>query len=156
MSRLRQGRAGYAESRDDIHWSRPALGLHKFGGEQTNICFPLQPGLSHNEYQLPVEVVRDDEAPPKRRYVMFLLSQGPHAFIVNVAVSPDGRNFSVAPHNARHYGFDSEPRDSTLHGTPVVCVTAVTGGPGWATWKANHGDIERAALGGWCLQTPST
>ena len=120
ISRLQQGRAGYAESRDGIHWAKPNLGLVRFSGEPTNICFSLQPGLNSNEYQLPVDIVRDNEAPPERRYVMFLHTQGPHGFIVDVATSSDGRKFLRAPHNARHYAFDKVPRNSTLHGAAVV------------------------------------
>ena len=93
----------YAESSDGIRWSKPDLGLVRFGGRQTNICFSLQPGLNSNEYELPVEVIRDEAAPPERRYLMFLHTQGPHGFIVDVATSPDGRRFVRAPHNARHY-----------------------------------------------------
>ena len=120
VDRLQQGRAGYAESADGVHWRKPELGLVRFGGQQTNICFSLQPGLNSNEYELPVEVIRDEAAPPERRYLMFLHTQGPQGFIVDVATSPDGRRFVRAPHNARHYAFDEVPRNSTLHGAAVV------------------------------------
>ena len=118
--RLQQGRAGYAESVDGIHWEKPNLGLIPFQGRTSNICYALEPGLNSNEYQLPVDIVRDEEAPPERRYVMFLHTQGPHGFIVDVATSPDGLKFVRAPHNARHYAFDDVPRNSTLHGAAVV------------------------------------
>lgn len=120
VDRLQQGRAGYAESSDGIRWSKPDLGLVRFGGRQTNICFSLQPGLNSNEYELPVDLVRDEAAPPDRRYLMFLHTQGPHGFIADVATSPDGRRFVRAPHNARHYAFDEVPRNSTLHAAAVV------------------------------------
>ena len=120
VDRLQQGRAGYAESSDGIRWSKPDLDLVRFGGQQTNVCFSLQPGLNSNEYELPVEVIRDEAAPEDRRYLMFLHTQGPHGFIVDVATSPDGRRFVRAPHNARHYAFDDVPRNSTLHAAAVV------------------------------------
>ena len=59
--RLQQGRAGYAESLDGIHWNKPDLAVAWFAG---NICFALQPGLNCNEYQLPVAIVRDGSVPP--------------------------------------------------------------------------------------------
>jgi hypothetical protein len=51
VARLQQGRAGYAESRDGVHWAKPVLGLFPFAGQPTNICFPLQPGYHCNEYE---------------------------------------------------------------------------------------------------------
>ncbi|MCH2211750.1 MAG: hypothetical protein MK110_10635 [Fuerstiella sp.] len=118
--RLQQGRAGYAESPDGIHWKKPDLGVAQFAGRPGNICFSLQPGPNCNEYQLPLNIVRDEAAPSDRRYVLFLHTQGPHGFIVDVATSPDGLRFVRAPHNARHYAFDTTPRNSTLHGAAVV------------------------------------
>src|SRR5207247_7310408 len=91
VARLQQGRAGYAESKDGIHWIKPPLGLFPFAGQQTNICFPLQPGFNSNEYELPVDLVRDEQAAQERRYVMFLHTQGRHVFIVVVATSADGK-----------------------------------------------------------------
>ncbi|MBM3802833.1 MAG: hypothetical protein FJW26_11065 [Acidimicrobiia bacterium] len=120
VARLQQGRAGYAESNDGIRWTKPTLGFFPFAGKPTNICFPLQPGFNSNEYELPADVVRDEQAPPERRYTMFLHTQGPHGFIVDVATSRDGKRFVRAPQNARHYAFDPVPRNSTLHGAAVV------------------------------------
>jgi hypothetical protein len=120
VHRLQQGRAGYAESSDGIHWTRPKLGFFRFAGKGTNICFPLQAGLNSNEYELPVCIIRDDHAPAQRRYTLFLHTQGPHGFIVDVATSRDGYRFVRAAHNARHYAFDETPRNSTLHGAAVV------------------------------------
>src|SRR5207237_5575441 len=88
--------------------------------QQTNIGFPLQPGFNSNEYELPVDLVLDEQAAPERRYVMFLHTQGPHGFIVDVATSADGKHFVRAPQNARHYAFDKVPRNTTLHGAAVV------------------------------------
>lgn len=120
VRRLQQGRTGYAESRDGIHWVKPTLGLLPFAGKASNLCFSLQPGLNSNEYELPVHVVKDEDGPPERRFVMFLHTQGPQGFIVDVAVSPDGRRFTRARHNARHYAFEEAPRKSTLHGGAKV------------------------------------
>ena len=74
---LQQGRAAYAESRDGIHWESPALGQFRWLGKDTNICYSLQPGPISNTYELFASVVRVDEAPPQRRYVMFLHTQCP-------------------------------------------------------------------------------
>jgi hypothetical protein len=119
-SLLRQGRAGYAESRDGIRWTKPKLGLHTFGGRPTNIVLPLQEGLLCNEYELPQSVVHADEAPASRRYSMFLHTQGAHGFIVDVATSRDGRRWVRRAHNARTHGFGEEPRPNELHPAAVV------------------------------------
>ncbi len=120
VSRLRQGRAGYAESRDGIRWTKPKLGLHTFGGRPTNIVLPLQTGLLSNEYELPQSVVRADEAPASRRYTMFLHTQGPHGFIVDVATSADGYRWTRRAHNSRSHAFGEEPRPNELHPAAVV------------------------------------
>ena len=118
-TRLQQGRAAYAESHDGIHWERPALGQFHWLGKDTNICFSLQPGPNSNEYELPISVVRVDEGPPQRRYVMFLHTQGPYGFIVDVATSPDGVRWTQAAHNARHYAFTTPPK-RIIHQAPLV------------------------------------
>ncbi|MEK7404574.1 MAG: hypothetical protein AAB225_05655 [Acidobacteriota bacterium] len=118
--RLHQARTGYAESRDGVHWTKPKLGLFRFSGRETNIVYPPQPDLHSNEYEIPISIVRDDEGPPERRYVLFLHTQGPHGCIVDVATSPDGLRFTRAPHNARHYGFDPAPVKSSLHNGAVA------------------------------------
>jgi hypothetical protein len=120
VAEMPQGRAGYAESTDGVHWTRPVLGLHTFDGRASNIVLPLLPGLYTNEYALPQSVVRADEAPPSRRYLMFLHSQGPRGFIVDVAASPDGRRWRRVAHNARRHGFDEVPRHTALHPAAVV------------------------------------
>ncbi len=118
VPRLSQGRAGYAESADGIVWTKPKLGLHRFGGRNTNIVFPLQSDLHTNEYELPHSLFVDPRE-TRRRYVLFLHAQGPEGFIVDVATSPDGLHFTRSPHNARHYAFDEKARSSTLHEAAV-------------------------------------
>jgi hypothetical protein len=118
--RLHQGRAGYAESSDGVNWKRQILDTSLFAGRPSNVCLSLQQGPHCNEYELPVSVVRADEAPANRRYVMFLHTQGPHGFIVDVAVSSDGKLFTRAAHNSRDFAFEEIPRGSSLHGAAVV------------------------------------
>ena len=119
-ARLQQGRTGYAESSDGIHWNLPKLGLFQWNGQETNICYSLQAGPTSNEYELPSCVIRADEATPERRYVMFLHTQGPHGFIVDVAISPDGLRWTRSPHNARHHAFVPADGRLTLHKSPKV------------------------------------
>jgi len=120
QSRLQQGRAGYAESRHGVHWTKPNLGWVTYGGKPSNISLSLQPDLHSNEYELPCCVVRDEDGPPDRRYVMFLHTQGPHGFIADVATSPDGKRFTRVYHNSRYFAFDQTPRNTTLHGAALV------------------------------------
>lgn len=120
QARSQQGRAGYAESRDGVHWTKPNLGWVTYGGKPSNISLSLQPDLHSNEYELPCCVARDEEGPPDRRYVMFLHPQGPHCFIADVATSPDGKRFTRVHDNSRHFAFDQTPRNTTLHGAAIV------------------------------------
>ena len=116
VPRLSQGRGGFAVSKDGIDWRKPKLGLHSFGARDTNIVVPLHSDIWSDEYELPHCIVRDDEG----RYVLFLHTQGPGGFIVDVATSPDGIHFTRSAHNIRHYGFDHSARGSTLHEAAVV------------------------------------
>jgi hypothetical protein len=81
---------------------------------------PLQPDPNRNEYELPRDIVYADEAAPERNHVLFLHSQGPHGFVIDVATSPDGIRFTSAAHNGRHYAFDDAPLIRMLHGAPFV------------------------------------
>jgi hypothetical protein len=119
-TRIQQGRTAYAESKDGVHWVKPNLGLHDFGGRPSNVCFSLQRDPHCNEYELPRDLVRADEAASNRKYVLFLHSQGPHRFVIDVATSPDGIHFTRASHNARHYAFDNSPLPHMLHGAPFL------------------------------------
>jgi hypothetical protein len=155
VPRLQQGRAGYAESRDGIHWTKPVLGQTRYAGQPTNICLGLQPGLNSNEYELPVSVVRDETAAPSRRYVMFLHTQGPQGFIVDVATSADGYRFVRAPHNARHYAFDEVPTNTTLHGAAVVLHDR----DNWWAFVGHHepqGKGYRMRFTGWVVEPGET
>ena len=172
VARLQQGRTGYAESRDGIHWTKPALGQFPFAGRPTNVVLSLQPGPYSNEYELAQSIVRADEAPSARRYVLFLHTQGPHGFIVDVATSPDGIRWRRAPHNARRHGFDESPRSSVLHPAAVAwhepnywwifvghrtATNATTRFTGWAVepeetdnigfglWRSNRLHLEQEA-----------
>ena len=66
-------------------------------GRQTNICFSLQPGLNSNEYELPVDLIRDEAAPPDRRYLMFLHTQGPTASLRTVPLRPTAGSSCARP-----------------------------------------------------------
>jgi len=122
VPRLSQGRGGYAVSSDGIHWEKPRLGLHRFEGRETNIVVPLNVDAYSDEYELPHSIVRDDDSntPPERRYVLFLHTQGPAGFIVDVMTSPDGIHFKRSEHNVRYNGFDLSKRGSTLHEAAVA------------------------------------
>ncbi len=149
VRRAQQGRAGYAESKDGIHWSKPRAGLLPFAGKPSNLCFSLQSGLHSNEYELAVDVVRDDDGPPERRYILFLHTQGPHGFIVDVATSPDGRHFTHARHNARTFGFEEVPRSYSLHGSAVVLRE---GDYWWAFVEQDIQNQNRMRFTGWAVE----
>ncbi len=162
-TRIQQGRTAYAESKDGIRWTKPDLGMHDFAGSSSNVCFSLQPDPHCNEYELPRDIVRADEAAPERRYVLFLHSQGPHRFVIDVATSPDGIRFTRAGHNGRHYAFDDSPLPHMLHGAPFVLHEphywwAIVGHgqlgkgprtPRLAAWVVEPEDQENVGLGLW-------
>ncbi|MBC8355293.1 MAG: hypothetical protein H8E66_25230 [Planctomycetes bacterium] len=88
-------RVGYAESDDGIVWRKPELGLceHK-GSTQNNLVKSIR-GLST------VAVIRDEEAPPERRYVMagtdmswFKKWARDAQPMTRIDVSPDGLNWT--------------------------------------------------------------
>jgi hypothetical protein len=147
--RLEQARTGYAESRDGVHWTKPILGAFRFAGRETNIAYPTQPDLHGNEYELPISIVRDDQGPPGRRYVLFLHTQGPHGCIVDVATSPDGLRFNRAPQNARFYGFDSSPVKSSLHAGAVALHEP---GYWWAFVEHREEGKSRMRFTGWVVE----
>ncbi len=152
--RFQQGRTGYAVSRDGVHWERPALDLFKWNGENSNICYSLQPGPTSNEYELVSSVVRVDEAAPERRYVMFLHTQGPHGFIVDVATSPDGLHWTRAAHNARHYAFEVANGKLTIHDPPEVFHEphywwAFVGETHFVGWVVEPEEQENVSFGLW-------
>jgi len=149
VQRLQQGRTGYAESKDGIHWVKPTDGFLPFAGKPSNVCLSLQPGLHCNEYELAVEVVPDDDGPPERRYVMFLHTQGPQGFIVDVATSPNGRRFTRARNNARYYAFDEVPRNNTLHGGAMVLHE---GDYWWAFVEQDFSNLNRLKFAGWAVE----
>jgi len=60
----RESRVAYAESDDGLIWRKPELGLSEFNGSRKNNLVDNIRGLST------IAVMRDDEAPPERRYVM--------------------------------------------------------------------------------------
>jgi hypothetical protein len=153
VDRLQQGRTGYAESADGIHWTKPALGLHPFAGRATNIVVPLQQGPNSNEYELAQSIVRADDGPPDRRYLLFLHTQGPHGFIVDVAASPDGIRFTRVAHNGRRYGFDDATKTPTLHPAPAVLHE-----PGyWWLFAGHHeGDNLTTRFTGWVEEPGDT
>ena len=150
-TRIQQGRTAYAQSQDGIRWVKPDLGLHDFAGRQSNVCFSLQPQPNRNEYELPRDIVYADEAASERKYVLFLHSQGPHGFVIDVATSPDGIRFTPASHNARHYGFDDSPLTRMLHGAPFVLHE-----PHYWWAIVGHGELGKGPrtprLAGWVVE----
>lgn len=150
-TRIQQGRTAYAESKDGIRWVKPDLGLHDFAGRGSNVCFSLQPDPNCNEYELPRDIVRADEAAPERRYVLFLHSQGPRRFVIDVATSPDGIRFTRAAQNGRHYAFDDSPLPHMLHGAPFVLHE-----PHYWWAIVGHGELGKGPrtprLAGWVVE----
>ena len=83
----------YATSRDGVTWTRPELGLVRFGGSTANniVAFPVAPG----DLAEPVVVLHDPDDPdPGRRFKMLFeyMSMG-----WGTAVSPDGLRWTVSP-----------------------------------------------------------
>jgi len=73
----------YAESKDGIHWDKPALGLESFGGsKENNILFEKL----NDKFTGGSAPFKDPTAPPKERYKLF------HQVGTTIwgAVSPDG------------------------------------------------------------------
>ncbi len=85
----------YAESKDGIHWEKPELGLHEFGGSKANNIVMV----SGTSGSLKVDaghpaVFKDDNpaAPPEARYKAILRSSGTNGLIP--FKSPDGIHWS--------------------------------------------------------------
>lgn len=106
---LHQGNhVGYAESRDGIVWTKPALGLIEFKGSKANnlVVSAFQPeaaggGHCHN----PGVLQRPDESDPRRRYALYGFDgEAGHA---RVAFSADGLRWMYAPETEKHALFTS-------------------------------------------------
>ena len=103
------GRMGYAESDDGVHWHRPMLdGFACMGREKSNVLFDFADG--GNCFQMSVLV--DPEAGPDRRYEMFVFrnpgyknpskqvkglnSPTPHTWGIYRYFSPDGIHWTAS------------------------------------------------------------
>lgn len=93
-------RTGIAHSVDGRQWAKPALGDHTFGGTATNIVYGLQLPPYESQYAMPQTVIVDDDAPPERRYLLFVHAQGT-APVIGIAASADGTAFERIPGAAR-------------------------------------------------------
>jgi hypothetical protein len=96
----------YAESPDDIHFTKPELGLVEFrGSKKNNIVFDGKPGWYHGG-----TVFKDPMAPPDRRYKLIYLGPssvaGKHA--VRGAYSPDGLRWTQYPDAILNVSSDTQ------------------------------------------------
>jgi hypothetical protein len=112
----REARTGVAYSPDGIHWQKTRVGEFPFRGSlDNNIVYPLQDSLYDDQYTMPQCVLIDEDAPPERRYVLFVHAQG-RTCIIGVAYSHDGKRFVKDELNARYYGVDElRPEVGNLH-----------------------------------------
>jgi hypothetical protein len=81
----------YAESRDGLHWERPALGLVDYAGDSANNLLDF--GGDYPMAALPV-IVDPDDPDPSRRYKCAFES-GRFGNCLAVAFSPDGLRWTV-------------------------------------------------------------
>ena len=108
--------AAYAESKDGIHWTKPALGMFEYrGSKENNICFRGIAGWIH-----PGTVFVDPNArSPAEKYKMVYgdfyrvrLPGRPSHTTVNGAISPDGLHWRPVdtPHAVimRDWGTDTQ------------------------------------------------
>ncbi|MSP13194.1 MAG: hypothetical protein EXR62_09585 [Chloroflexi bacterium] len=112
----REGRTGLARSQDGVCWERVPVNTFPFrGSTANNISYPLQDTIYDDQYTMPQCVVVDEDAPPERRYVLFVHAQGRNP-IIGVAYSPDGLAFKKDFNNARYYAVDENwPEVGRLH-----------------------------------------
>ncbi len=105
----RQYALAYAESTDGLHWQKPALGLFKFEGQDTNIVSPY--GAQETG------VFRDDSAPAEERYKCFDWDRLPevpadkgafHWYGLYGCVSPDGYRWTRLSDPLLPYFHDTE------------------------------------------------
>lgn len=136
-----RGTVAYAESRDGLAWTKPALGIISEGGRSTNLVVrreaDKQPGTLPGFYEM-FGVLRDDRDPdPSRRYKLGFLSidfryQGPREDPfhrgqrrgLGVACSPDGLHWKLADNwateaicdGATHWTWDPARSKYVLYG----------------------------------------
>ena len=135
----REARVGIAESPDGITWTKARVGRFAFRGSlDNNICYPLQVPPYESQYAMPQTVVIDDDAPPERRFMLFVHAQGT-VCVIGIAYSADGRSFVRDPSGVRYR--------ADLPGPAIVGRlhqrTAVVHRDGW--WWAFFGVIDRTA-----------
>ena len=89
----------YAESRDGIHWTKPALGVVEFNGSKDNniLMRSVVDGT----------VFLDPNARPERRYKL-LHTVGPHQGGLRVSYSSDGIHFTTPPQPVSPWTPDSQ------------------------------------------------
>ena len=117
----REARTGIARSDDGLRWRRPRVGAFPFRGSlENNIVYPLQDTIYDDQYAMVQCVLKDEDAPPERRHVMFVHAQGRNC-IIEVAYSADGRVFRRDLTNTRYYAVDEfAPEVGRLHQRTTV------------------------------------
>ena len=135
--------AGYYESEDGVHWTRPVVGLVERNGSKQNHFVPVRPDSGWGRPDL---VVRDAADPdPARRYKSALPNMG-------FAVSPDGIHWTMldlpAISSGDEYNLSLDEQEHLFlltikgggaHGRSVHLVTSRD----FKTWT-NHGLIFHA------------
>jgi len=82
------GGTTYAESKDGLHWTKPALRQYEINGSKENNIVALDPKLKWPDSAMENVVYDPDEKDPSRRYKGFA-----NAFGREPIVSPDGRRW---------------------------------------------------------------
>jgi hypothetical protein len=88
----------YAESKDGVHWEKPALGLVEFRGNKQNNLVRIEPWLEALRPYDYVSILRDDRDPsPDRRYKMVYIANGTdcRCSVAMTATSRDGLSWKL-------------------------------------------------------------
>ena len=91
-SDLREGPVCYAESEDGIRWVKPNLGQVDFRGSRANNAIQLPDARIEG-----VEVIRDDDPDPSRRYKMVYNPHDGRTWTIRTATSADGLHWTARP-----------------------------------------------------------
>ncbi|MCJ8328682.1 MAG: hypothetical protein HRT89_20715 [Lentisphaeria bacterium] len=98
----------YAESEDGIHWEKPLLDVcpHEHYGK-TNMVYKG----THFQRAQGIQVIRQPEAPPEKRFMMVVLEKAPDSegqlqSGVHLAYSPDGFSWTLDAHTILDYHSD--------------------------------------------------
>jgi hypothetical protein len=79
--------AGYAESEDGVHWTKPELGQIDYENEPTN-RLKFDAGVVNS-----FVIENPDESDPDRRFLSFWIGHEPDRMTKNLGSSPDGRTW---------------------------------------------------------------